>query len=64
MMDSERVAPPLSRPAGPTISFGWRNRGDAVIRREQVADALVSMRSDAVVAADRDGIIRLWNPGA
>jgi PAS domain S-box-containing protein len=35
-----------------------------VIRREQVAEALVSMRSDAVVAADRDGVIRFWNAGA
>jgi PAS domain S-box-containing protein len=35
-----------------------------VIRREQIAEALVSTRSDAVVAADRDGIIRFWNPGA
>jgi PAS domain S-box-containing protein len=29
-----------------------------------IADALLAMRSDAVVAADRDGIIRFWNPGA
>jgi PAS domain S-box-containing protein len=29
-----------------------------------IADALMSTRSDAVVAADRDGIIRFWNPGA
>jgi PAS domain S-box-containing protein len=35
-----------------------------VIRLELIADALLSTRSDAVIAADRDGIIRFWNPGA
>jgi PAS domain S-box-containing protein len=35
-----------------------------VVAREQIAEALLSTRSDAVVAADRDGIIRFWNPGA
>jgi PAS domain S-box-containing protein len=30
----------------------------------QIAAALLSTRSDAVVAADRDNIIRFWNPGA
>ena len=35
-----------------------------MIRPEQVAEALLSTRSDAVVAADHDGIIRFWNPGA
>ena len=29
-----------------------------------VTEAILSARSDAIVAADRDGIIRLWNPGA
>ena len=29
-----------------------------------VADGIVSASADAVVAADRGGIIRLWNPGA
>ena len=29
-----------------------------------VAQALLSARSDAIIAADREGIIRLWNPGA
>jgi PAS domain S-box-containing protein len=29
-----------------------------------LAKALLSARSDAIVAADRDGIIRSWNPGA
>jgi PAS domain S-box-containing protein len=29
-----------------------------------VAEALLSGRSDAIIAADRDGIIGLWNPGA
>ena len=31
---------------------------------DQVAKAVLAARSDAVVAADRDGIIRFWNPGA
>ena len=31
---------------------------------DQIAGALLATRSDAVVAADRDGIIRFWNPGA
>ncbi len=34
------------------------------ITRDQIADALLATRSDAIVAADRDGIIRFWNPGA
>jgi PAS domain S-box-containing protein len=36
----------------------------SAIRPEQIADALLSTRSDAVIAADRDNIIRFWNPGA
>jgi PAS domain S-box-containing protein len=35
-----------------------------VISPDQVAEAVLSARSDAIVAADRDGIIRFWNPGA
>jgi PAS domain S-box-containing protein len=29
-----------------------------------VADAILTARSDAIVAADRDGVVRFWNPGA
>jgi PAS domain S-box-containing protein len=29
-----------------------------------VAKAVLSSRSDAIIAADKDGIIRFWNPGA
>ena len=29
-----------------------------------VADAIQGSVADALVATDRDGIIRLWNPGA
>ena len=29
-----------------------------------VAEALLSGRADAIIAADRAGIIRIWNPGA
>jgi PAS domain S-box-containing protein len=31
---------------------------------EELARALLSTRSDAIVAADRRGIITFWNPGA
>ncbi len=34
------------------------------IRPEQIAAAQLATRSDAVIAADPDGIIRFWNPGA
>ena len=29
-----------------------------------IAEAILSACADAIVAADRDGIIRFWNPGA
>jgi PAS domain S-box-containing protein len=29
-----------------------------------IAKSLLQTRSDAIIAADRDGIIRFWNPGA
>jgi PAS domain S-box-containing protein len=32
--------------------------------RDQLAAAVLSTRSDALVAADRDGVMRFWNPGA
>ena len=35
-----------------------------MIHFDQVAKAILSAASDAIVAADRDGIIRFWNPGA
>jgi PAS domain S-box-containing protein len=35
-----------------------------MIGSDLVAQAVMSARSDAIVAADRDGIIRVWNPGA
>ncbi len=31
---------------------------------DQIAQALLETRSDAIIAADREGIIRFWNPGA
>ncbi len=31
---------------------------------DQIAQALLRTRSDAIIAADRDGIICFWNPGA
>jgi len=30
----------------------------------QIAEALLASSADAIVATDRDGIIRHWNPGA
>jgi PAS domain S-box-containing protein len=35
-----------------------------MIDPDLVAKAVLAAPSDAIVAADRDGIIRLWNPGA
>jgi PAS domain S-box-containing protein len=29
-----------------------------------IAESLLRTRSEAIIAADRDGIIRFWNPGA
>jgi PAS domain S-box-containing protein len=34
------------------------------IHPDQVAEAVLAARSDAIIAADREGIIRVWNPGA
>ena len=31
---------------------------------DSLPKAILSTRSDAIIAADRDGIIRFWNPGA
>jgi PAS domain S-box-containing protein len=31
---------------------------------DTLADAVLSTRSDAIIGADREGIIRFWNPGA
>jgi hypothetical protein len=30
---------------------------------DTLADAILSMSSDAIIAADKEGIIRFWNPG-
>jgi PAS domain S-box-containing protein len=32
--------------------------------RDLLGEALLSARSDAIIAADRDGVVRFWNPGA
>jgi PAS domain S-box-containing protein len=32
--------------------------------RERVASAIVDAGADAIVVCDREGFIRLWNPGA
>jgi PAS domain S-box-containing protein len=34
------------------------------INPSQIAQALLALGADAIVATDRDGIIRHWNPGA
>src|SRR5215218_5591181 len=31
---------------------------------ELLAEAVLRARSDAIIAADREGVIRFWNPGA
>jgi PAS domain S-box-containing protein len=38
--------------------------GDEAALRARVADAILDAASDAVIACDRDGIIRLWSAGA
>jgi PAS domain-containing protein len=41
------------------------NRTDKDVNfAELITEGILSMRSDAIVATDRDGIIRFWNPGA
>ena len=35
-----------------------------MIGPDQVGRAILAAASDAIVAADRDGVIRLWSPGA
>jgi PAS domain S-box-containing protein len=38
---------------------------DAAVKlADLIAEALLSTRADAIVAADRDGVICFWNPGA
>ena len=39
-------------------------RGVVVNPSNLLAEAILSTRSDAIIAADREGIIRFWNPGA
>jgi PAS domain S-box-containing protein len=34
------------------------------ISPSRLAEALLDTASDAIVAADKDGVIRFWNPGA
>jgi PAS domain S-box-containing protein len=61
MHTAPRFCPPydraLERETSPNHIF-------CMILAAQIADALLSTRSDAIVAADHDGIIRFWNPGA
>ena len=35
-----------------------------MISPSDVAEALLLTTSDAIIASDKDGIIRFWNPGA
>lgn len=41
-----------------------RMRDAVVIPSALLAQSVLSTRSDAIVAADRAGIVRFWNPGA
>ena len=43
--------------------MNW-SAGAVVDISDAVAAAILSTRSDAIVAADREGLIRFWNPGA
>src|SRR3954466_11076130 len=36
----------------------------SAVLREKLGDAVLDAVSDAIVYADRDGVIRFWNPGA
>ena len=39
--------------------------GDLMVELlDQLPKAVLATRSDGIIAADRDGIIRFWNPGA
>src|SRR5215475_8215881 len=42
----------------------WVSARPAMSPSDLLAKAILSMRSDAIVATDCDGIIRFWNPGA
>ena len=39
-------------------------RADAAFADELIGRAILAARSDAVVASDREGLIRFWSPGA
>ena len=36
----------------------------AVNPTDRLGEAILSTRADAIIAADHDGIVRVWNPGA
>lgn len=40
------------------------SRPDPSALADRVGHALLESRADAILATDRDGVIRLWNPGA
>src|SRR5580692_5688609 len=40
------------------------NFGDSPDLTAHIAQALLATPSDAILATDRDGVIRFWNPGA
>lgn len=42
----------------------WTVKAVLMDLADLISDAALSTRADAIVAADRDGIIRFWNPGA
>ena len=54
---------PASDPVA--IEFDDGKAGDAVsVISDVLAPAMLSTRSDAIIAADPAGVIRFWNPGA
>jgi PAS domain S-box-containing protein len=40
------------------------NKAASAVLREKLGDAVLGAVSDAIVYADREGVIRYWNPGA
>jgi PAS domain S-box-containing protein len=40
------------------------DKAASAVLREQLGDAVLGAVSDAIIYADREGVIRYWNPGA
>jgi PAS domain S-box-containing protein len=40
------------------------DKAASAVLREKLGDAVLGAVSDAIVYADREGVVRYWNPGA